>query len=223
MDNMRKQFDLGGPLPPEAAALEKALNTLPDRDQDFAQSLLASARGRGLSAKQVIWCSRLVQKAKEAASPDMLDFGGVSDMLFRAGTRLKFPKLLLDAGDDLGPLRLTIAGDTARVPGSVNVAQAKGDKLWLGRILRSGAMEWNMRIEADRRASALSALRAFAANPSQAAMAYGRRLGCCCLCGRTLADPVSVAHGVGPICSEKWGLEMVRIAVADAIADGRIT
>lgn len=32
------------------------------------------------------------------------------------------------------------------------------------------------------------------------ARAFGRRTGYCCVCGRFLVDPVSVANGIGPIC-----------------------
>lgn len=36
------------------------------------------------------------------------------------------------------------------------------------------------------------------------AKAYGRRTGVCCVCGRQLTNPVSVAEGIGPICSGRF-------------------
>jgi hypothetical protein len=42
-------------------------------------------------------------------------------------------------------------------------------------------------------------------NPVAAAIAYGRRIGSCSCCGRTLTDKVSVENGIGPICAEKFG------------------
>lgn len=50
------------------------------------------------------------------------------------------------------------------------------------------------------------ALRAVAADPVAAAVAYGRSTGTCCLCGRELTDPDSVRAGIGPICAGNWGM-----------------
>lgn len=35
------------------------------------------------------------------------------------------------------------------------------------------------------------------------AAAFGHQFGVCCLCGRLLTDPESVAAGIGPICADK--------------------
>lgn len=35
--------------------------------------------------------------------------------------------------------------------------------------------------------------------------AEGKRTGTCCICGRTLTDPISVEQGIGPICSSRFG------------------
>lgn len=44
-----------------------------------------------------------------------------------------------------------------------------------------------------------------AKNPAEAAVAYGKRTGECCCCGRELTDPASIAAGIGPICADNWG------------------
>lgn len=46
---------------------------------------------------------------------------------------------------------------------------------------------------------------AVCADPKQAAVAYGRRFGACCKCGRELTNPASIEAGIGPICAEKYG------------------
>lgn len=33
----------------------------------------------------------------------------------------------------------------------------------------------------------------------------GHQTGCCCICGRELTDPSSIAMGIGPVCIEKAG------------------
>lgn len=44
-----------------------------------------------------------------------------------------------------------------------------------------------------------------AATPKDTAIAYGRRTGCCAVCGRQLDNKESVERGIGPICAEKFG------------------
>jgi hypothetical protein len=48
-------------------------------------------------------------------------------------------------------------------------------------------------------------LRAILKDGLAAAVAYGRKTGCCAICSRTLTDPESVARGIGPICAERFG------------------
>ena len=48
-------------------------------------------------------------------------------------------------------------------------------------------------------------LRAIAADPKAASVAYGRLTGTCGCCGRALEDEVSVANGIGPTCRKKLG------------------
>src|SRR5262245_31189413 len=48
-------------------------------------------------------------------------------------------------------------------------------------------------------------LEAIAENPQAAAELYGKELGVCGICGRTLTNEVSRARGIGPICAEERG------------------
>lgn len=57
----------------------------------------------------------------------------------------------------------------------------------------------------DAAADVGEALRAVAADPLAAAVAYGRSTGTCCMCGRELTDPESVRLGIGPVCAGNWG------------------
>ena len=61
-------------------------------------------------------------------------------------------------------------------------------------------------------ASIKNALLQAAADPLQAAVAYGRQTGSCSCCGRELTDPVSIFGGIGPIC-------LAKLAGNDARAD----
>lgn len=48
-------------------------------------------------------------------------------------------------------------------------------------------------------------IKAIAADPLAVGVAYGKKTGMCCVCGRELTDPVSIANGIGPICESNWG------------------
>jgi hypothetical protein len=48
-------------------------------------------------------------------------------------------------------------------------------------------------------------LRAIAVNPAEASLRYGRLLGSCGVCGRTLTDETSRERGIGPVCADKTG------------------
>ena len=46
---------------------------------------------------------------------------------------------------------------------------------------------------------------AVAADPLNAAIAYGKRYGKCAVCARTLTDPESIDRGVGAVCAANYG------------------
>lgn len=48
-------------------------------------------------------------------------------------------------------------------------------------------------------------LTAILADPGGASKAYGKLVGCCGVCGRTLEDQNSIDAGIGPICAQKTG------------------
>lgn len=43
-----------------------------------------------------------------------------------------------------------------------------------------------------------------ALDPMAASAAYGRLIGSCGVCSRTLTNPQSIAAGIGPVCAEKF-------------------
>lgn len=49
-------------------------------------------------------------------------------------------------------------------------------------------------------------IKAIAADPLAVGVAYGKKTGMCCCCGRELTDPVSIERGIGPICESNWGM-----------------
>jgi hypothetical protein len=51
--------------------------------------------------------------------------------------------------------------------------------------------------------TAVSVLRKIELDVKEAACAYGREIGVCGMCNRTLTNPESIAAGIGPICSQR--------------------
>lgn len=47
--------------------------------------------------------------------------------------------------------------------------------------------------------------KAIAHDPRAASIRYGRELGHCGICGKTLTDPESIANGIGPVCAGRVG------------------
>lgn len=192
-------------------ALADSLPRLSERDQAFAGNLL---RWRGdFSQKQTYWAGVLIQRAAERSATNAQqarpaqvigDIKPVVEMLERASQTLKFPALRLDGG-----LRVNIAGERAREPGSLTVtSQAKDEtgREYFGRVTREGVWEPSRKLPADQARAIGVVLHAFAADPAGRAAAYGRRTGACCFCGRELTKSESIGWGYGPVCADKWGL-----------------
>ncbi len=135
------------------------------------------------------------------------NLGSIVDMMRRASTTLKNPKVLCAADEQ--QFRLTVAGEGARAPGTVNVCSADRafeDRSWFGRILADGRFEPARNADPATTARVGRALTCLAADPEAAAKAYGQRFGACCFCARELTDKASIEAGYGPICAEKYGL-----------------
>lgn len=97
--------------------------------------------------------------------------------------------------------RLTIkrAPENGRNAGALYVTDSELGGEYVGKIV-------NGKFEARREAKAdtLSLLCEIASNPLESAVKYGRSTGKCCVCGKELTDPGSVAAGIGPICANKF-------------------
>lgn len=52
--------------------------------------------------------------------------------------------------------------------------------------------------------AAAAVLAKIATDPEAASRAYGREIGACGVCGRTLTDEASRAAGIGPVCAAKF-------------------
>lgn len=76
---------------------------------------------------------------------------------------------------------------------------------WAGRTFVSvqASDDWFPVKARDSRNAILAKIQAD--GPREASMRYGREIGHCGICGRTLTDNESIARGIGPVCAQKFG------------------
>lgn len=192
-----------------AQTLTANLDRLQANDRSFAQSLLAqfSQRGR-LSDKQWEWVARLSARATQPeAGPRNAALGSVAGLLDLFATAkangLKNPAIV--AQSPVGLIRLSLAGERARQPGTINVAEKGrfGEATWYGRIKLDGTFETP---RSGAPAELVAYLAEFAAAPAETAAKHGHTTGNCCFCDRPLTDARSTSVGYGPVCAKKWSL-----------------
>ena len=187
---------------------------------DFAASLVAQFDARGdLSEKQVASARRMIAKcaasraertAKRDAASVTVDLSAIRamfDTAFASGR--KRPSYRAEG------LALSRAPDHGRNAGAIYVKiprtapagdplnpQLDDDSAYQGKITPDNVFAPSFKV-AD---TTVAALQAIAADPTEAAVRYGRKTGNCACCGRELTNAESVALGIGPICAGKFGL-----------------
>lgn len=109
------------------------------------------------------------------------------------------PRLRFDLDGYPLVLRLSRAGDY------VGLTRGPGrDAPYLGKIAASGLLSPSGVLRAtarEEKARIWSFLQELRTDPVKAAGDAGRSVGWCCVCGRALSNPESVALGMGPICA----------------------
>ena len=127
-------------------------------------------------------------------------------LMHTARLHIEWPKIRLQCLDNLSmdmTIQLSIAGNKAKFPNSINITNGKpfGEGKFYGRILTDGQLK--LRIESD---IIERELELFAENPTGYAKLYSNATGNCMFCTRLLTDPQSVAVGYGPICANHYDL-----------------
>lgn len=201
----------------QASVLRANIGNLSFSDQQFADSLLSQLNRRGLSDKQWAWVDRLAKRATGQDQRQTASLGSVAGLLALFNTAkangLKNPAIV--AQSPIGAIRLSVAGERARQPGTINVAEKGrfGEATWYGRIKLDGTFEASRE---GAPAELVAYLAQFAANPAETAAAHGHTTGNCCFCDRPLTDARSTAVGYGPVCAKKWSLPWGEASVQQA-------
>lgn len=157
-----------------------------------------------------------VGAAPKAAAVTVGELSGLLALFDRA--KCNSPALVVAIPAEADPCRalftyrLSVAGETAKVPGSLTVTDGvapdwnSGERReWFGRVLRSGVYEPSS--SANGRADKIAAsLKALALDPAKAARESARLTGKCIFCNIRLTQGKSTAVGYGETCAANYGL-----------------
>ena len=165
---------------------------------NFAGSLMDSLRKWGsLTPKQLLAVQACIARAKtaqiKADNAPTVSVEPIEVAFAKAkGAGIQHPKLRL------GDFTFSPAPMNGKNPNAIYVKHANGE--YLGKVagsrLFTGAA---VSPELEREIVAV------AADPMNAAIAYGKRYGKCSVCARTLTDEDSINRGIGPVCAERFG------------------
>lgn len=180
IDDLRKLTDWNG----FAASLVQQFNErggLSDKQVDSARRTLAKVASK-----------RAAKTVEAEARGGSVDLTGIRAMFELAASQLKKPVYRAEG------LILSLAPAHGKNPGAIYV---KADQEYQGKVIGT-----SFQASYSAAPSILASLLKIAADPLEAAVAYGRETGTCACCGRQLTDPKSVERGIGPVCARTWGL-----------------
>jgi hypothetical protein len=185
-------------------------DTLSDYEHNInviASAIMIEPRSMGLAASIVGVHHRNLEKAAPqlARTVEVGNFKPVTDIMAKAGSKLRFPKIRLQLEDGM-PVVLSIAGARAKNPGSVTITDGKpfGENVYYGAVSVDGTWNRSRSVNEKTMISLTALLTSLATDPVGTAQRYGKLTGHCCFCALPLTDARSVAVGYGKICASKY-------------------
>jgi len=148
-----------------------------------------------LTQKQLDVSFRIMHELQQPkAEAKELNIGAIEEAFKRAKLVVKRPKMTLKH------FTFKCAPEHGKNPGAIYITDTDNNDQYLGKVLNGFLTQ-----SRDCTEQQLHEIQQIAADPKQAAIAYGKEWGICCVCNRTLTDPISVQNGIGPICAERFG------------------
>lgn len=173
------------------------------RGNDFALSMLQGiAKYGSLTEKQMAAVQRGMErkaafeaeKAQREADAPTVDISRIEAAMNTAiENGLKYPRL------SLGDFKMTLATSRSKTPGAIFVKDSESGE-YLGKVM--GGKFLAVRATTQEQVAKVIEV---CADPSAAAVAYGKRTGVCACCSRELTNSESIERGIGPICASKYG------------------
>ena len=172
-------------------------NDIKDKDLDFANSLVSFVveKQRHWSDKQLYWvkhfCSEEYLFWKKEAKPKEQK----EEKVVFSHKLLSFFSKAAEKDGKSNWLTVTLTG-------SLKLAYSKN----ANKVFPIDTHGEKYKSLSEIPASDLRAIASFEQDPTEFARSYGKRTNHCCFCSRILHNEVSVYHGYGPICADKYGL-----------------
>lgn len=189
--------------------LESAAAALAGSRSSFASDLIRAHERGHLTRNQAPWMLLLAEEAAPTIAQDAAPARASAEFLplLEAVWRMQNAanESARERGRNPGKITLRFPGAqvsavlTGQNTGSLYV---KADGAYMGKIDQQGSFHRAYGIDAE---EALAALRNAQADPTGAAIRYGRETGSCSCCGRELTRAESIQLGIGPICLERLG------------------
>ena len=203
-----------------------------DIKSEFIKDLITSYHRYGrLTIKQLPWMLRAwkvhCSEDKETAPAVRAVAGGEIEYNIRIPCDGKKVLALLDKGKEAGlknpdinfmfpapinnipGIRVYLSGPQSSFPGAATVIiqetpENYDNNNYLATVFRDAPVRWSMVNAKDELIQ--RAIRALVENPVESAVSSGRQTGICMFCMRPLTHAVSLHHGYGPICADRYGL-----------------
>lgn len=176
----------------------------------FALSLIHPVQATGEATPLSMMRMReLISYAVRASPEELQRFPNVVHLFHEARKKIKYPSLAIDA---LGlPLILRLAGQKSQYYMDVLIVGLGKypESQWYGRLSASnpcGEFLTNIPPQNLVYHQIISGLHQLNFTPSSYLAMQGQKTGNCCCCGLELTNEESIAKGMGPICSVKWGV-----------------
>jgi hypothetical protein len=166
----------------------------PDRTADEARALAPVATGRPASRAQVTLIETLqAERGQPVGAPEALTSAEASTLI---------PALIAMPRISRGSRRIDLCGCPE---GRYAVATDEGHLAFYNVTERGVFLQTSDTLNKLSAATEQAIIAKIMVDPGEAARAYGRELGCCGVCNRTLTNDISRANGIGPVCSAKTG------------------
>jgi hypothetical protein len=162
----------------------KKYGSLTERQLASVQKCVISSANRAIA--------RAEEQANRVESAPEVNLGALAEAFANAKAKGgKYPRLRLDS------FVFAPASDTSKNAGAIYIEE---HGQYLGKVVGNKFIKVRECSDAQEQRIIEASI-----DPKESAIKYGRMMGACSVCNRTLVDPESIEMGIGPICAGKMG------------------
>jgi hypothetical protein len=162
----------------------KKYGSLTERQLASVQKCVISSADRAIARAQ--------EQAQRVETAPEVNLGALAEAFANAKKKGgKYPRLRLDS------FVFAPASDTSKNAGAIYIEE---HGQYLGKVVGNKFIKVRECSDAQEQRIIEASI-----DPKESAIKYGRMMGACSVCNRTLVDPESIEMGIGPICAGKMG------------------